>query len=256
MLVIGRKVEFLMPIGSDQLLTEMGIIRWRERRPLSETPIAEDPDTRPEVIVDDIARKGASSSVLTKNVHALDWPALKVMVEGCQRCELHRSRTQTVFGVGALNADLLIIGEAPGQNEDRLGEPFVGRAGQLLNAMLKALGMGREAVYIANTLKCRPPGNRDPKREETEACASYLERQIALLAPRVILAVGRIAAQTLLASEAPLGRMRGRAHHLPGTDIPVIVTYHPAYLLRSPAQKRQAWSDLLMARQYLRETPG
>ncbi|NOZ36734.1 MAG: uracil-DNA glycosylase, partial [Gammaproteobacteria bacterium] len=161
------------------------------------------------------------------------------------------TRTQTVFGVGNCNADWLIIGEAPGADEDRQGEPFVGRAGQLLNAMLQALDLKREDVYIANILKCRPPQNRDPKAEEVAHCSPWLERQIQLIQPKVILALGRIAAQKLLQTNTSLGRLRGRLHHIETTAAPVIVTYHPAYLLRSPLEKRKSWDDLLFAKKTL-----
>ncbi len=177
---------------------------------------------------------------------ALGWDELRDCVAGCSRCELHSSRTQTVFGVGDPQADWMIIGEAPGAEEDRRGEPFVGRAGKLLDEMLRAVGQQRQSVFIANILKCRPPNNRDPKPAEAASCRDYLERQIELVAPKIILAVGRIAAQNLLASDAPVGRLRGRRHDLGG--IPLVVTYHPAYLLRSPSQKRKAWDDLCMAR--------
>lgn len=175
----------------------------------------------------------------------LDWPELRECVANCTRCELSASRTNTVFGVGNREADWLIIGEAPGAEEDRQGEPFVGRAGKLLDQMLLAIGQSRERVFIANILKCRPPNNRDPKPDEAAACREYLERQIELIRPKIILAVGRIAAQNLLGSDEPVGRMRGRPHDLGG--IPLVVTYHPAYLLRSPSQKHKSWSDLCLA---------
>jgi DNA polymerase len=178
----------------------------------------------------------------------LDWDGLRSTVSICTRCALHAGRTQTVFGVGPREARWMIIGEAPGAEEDRRGEPFVGRAGQLLDSMLRALGPGRERVYIANVLKCRPPANRDPRPEEAASCRPYLDRQIELVAPVLILAVGRIAAQTLLATDQPLGRLRGRIHALGERAWPVIVTYHPAYLLRSPGEKRKAWQDLMFAR--------
>jgi DNA polymerase len=164
---------------------------------------------------------------------------------------LHRSRTQTVFGVGRRDARLLVIGEAPGADEDRQGEPFVGRAGQLLNAMLHAIALPRSEVYIANILKCRPPGNRDPQPDEAASCTPYLTQQIALVKPRVILAVGRIAAQWLLQSDAPIGRLRGRVFQYGEAGTPLVVTYHPAYLLRSPAEKAKAWTDLCMVRDLL-----
>jgi DNA polymerase len=182
-----------------------------------------------------------------------DWQALESAVSGCTRCALHETRTQTVFGVGNRAADWMIVGEAPGQEEDRRGEPFVGRAGQLLDEMLRALGLDRQSVFIANILKCRPPNNRDPAQDEAAACREYLDRQIELVSPRLILAVGRIAAQRLLDSDAPVGRMRGRRHSLGDSALPVIVTYHPAYLLRSPTQKRKAWQDLVLARQVFNE---
>ena len=183
----------------------------------------------------------------------LDWHALRQRVSSCTACGLWESRTQAVFGVGDKDADLLIIGEAPGADEDRQGEPFVGRAGQLLNAMLKAIGLRREQVYIANILKCRPPGNRDPRPEEALQCTPFLMRQIELLKPRVILSVGRISAQHLLKTDTPVGRLRGRVHEFGDKRIPLVVTYHPAYLLRSPEQKAKAWRDLLMVLAALRD---
>jgi DNA polymerase len=156
-----------------------------------------------------------------------------------------------VFGVGNRQAELVVIGEAPGAEEDRQGEPFVGRGGQLLNSMLRAMGAPRQTVYIANLLKCRPPGNRDPGPEEVRSCQPYLQRQIELLRPQVLLAVGRIAAQNLLATDTPIGKLRGIVHRYGTQGTPLIVTYHPAYLLRSPTEKRKAWNDLRLARQEL-----
>jgi DNA polymerase len=184
----------------------------------------------------------------------LGWEALEQAVRSCQRCPLHQTRTQGVFGVGNRKATWLVIGEAPGADEDRQGEPFVGRAGQLLNSMLKAMGLAREEVFIANILKSRPPNNRDPRPEEVRECIPYLYRQIELIDPRLILCVGRIAAQTLLDTDTPIGKLRGKLHHLApmqpsGKPRPMIVTYHPAYLLRSPAEKRKAWGDLVLAMQ-------
>jgi uracil-DNA glycosylase len=176
------------------------------------------------------------------------WEALRVEVSGCTRCELSRTRTQTVFGVGNRRAELLVIGEAPGADEDLQGEPFVGRAGQLLNSMLRALGSPRETVYIANVLKCRPPGNRDPKPAEVACCLPYLQRQVDMIQPRLMLAVGRIAAQNLLATDTPIGRLRGQVHRFGTRATPLIVTYHPAYLLRSPNEKRKSWVDLKFVR--------
>ena len=179
----------------------------------------------------------------------VDWPELRARVAACTRCGLSATRTQTVFGVGNLQADWLIVGEAPGADEDRKGEPFVGRAGQLLNSMLHAVGLAREQVYIANVLKCRPPGNRDPNPTEAAECLPYLERQIALLKPKIMLAVGRIAAQNLLRTDKTLGSLRQQVHRFGVSQVPLIVTYHPGYLLRTPTDKRKAWEDLKFARE-------
>ncbi len=181
----------------------------------------------------------------------LNWQQLQQSVANCQLCDLHKSRTQTVFGTGDMHSDWMIVGEAPGAEEDRRGQPFVGRAGKLLNNMLAAVGLPRSAVYIGNVLKCRPPNNRDPKPEESALCRGYLDRQIALVNPAVIIVVGRIAAHHLLNTKTPLGRLRGTVHTLPGSGTPVIVTYHPAYLLRQPAEKRKAWQDLQLARRVM-----
>jgi DNA polymerase len=182
------------------------------------------------------------------------WDELRAVVAACTRCGLHESRTQTVFGVGNPTADWMIIGEAPGAEEDRRGEPFVGRAGKLLDEMLLAIGEKRESVFIANILKCRPPNNRDPAPDEAASCRPFLERQIELVRPKIILAVGRIAAQQLLQSDAPVGRLRGKVHQLGAT--PLVVTYHPAYLLRSPSQKRKSWDDLCLAARVMAGEPA
>ena len=182
----------------------------------------------------------------TPGTEESDWTRLEREVPACTACALHKSRTQTVLGVGDRNADWLLVGEAPGAEEDRLGEPFVGQAGRLLDNMLAAIGLARgENVYIANVLKCRPPDNRDPRPDEAGNCEPFLRRQIALIQPRVILAVGRIAAQNLLKCDTPIGKLRGRVHRY--GDIPLVVTYHPAYLLRSPGEKRKSWDDLRLA---------
>ena len=191
----------------------------------------------------------AGPDVAEPSTAGLDWSALRERVAACTRCDLHATRTQTVFGAGSEAARWMFIGEAPGAEEDRQGEPFVGRAGQLLTSMLKALGFARDDVYIANVLKCRPPGNRDPRPEEARCCREYLERQIELVAPTLIVAIGRIAAQNLLATDMPLAKLRGTVHALGPARRPVLVTYHPAYLLRSPGEKRKAWQDLVQARQ-------
>ncbi|TPW09990.1 MAG: DNA polymerase bacteriophage-type, partial [Halothiobacillaceae bacterium] len=175
------------------------------------------------------------------------WRQLEQQVAHCTACQLHEQRTQTVFGVGNRHAEWLVIGEAPGAEEDQQGEPFVGRAGQLLNAMLLAMGLLREQVYIANIVKCRPPQNRDPRPEEAASCAGYLRRQIELIQPKIILVVGRIAAQNLLGTEEAIGKLRLIKHRYGTTQIPVVATYHPAYLLRSPLEKRKGWQDLQFA---------
>jgi len=179
-------------------------------------------------------------------VSQLGWEELATAVRSCTKCPLHATRTNGVFGVGNRSARWMIIGEAPGMDEDRQGEPFVGRAGQLLNSMLKAVGLAREQVFIANILKSRPPNNRDPKPEEVRACIPYLYRQIELVNPALILCVGRIAAQTLLEVDTPIGKLRGVVHKI-AANRPMVVTYHPAYLLRSPVEKRKSWADLLLA---------
>jgi uracil-DNA glycosylase len=184
-------------------------------------------------------------------IAAMDWPGLREAVAGCQACTLCQSRTQTVFGVGHAQAHWMIVGEAPGENEDLQGEPFVGAAGQLLDAMLRALKRSRQdgtpaaQVYIANTLKCRPPRNRNPQPEELAQCEPYLKRQIALVQPKVILAMGKFAIQQLLGTDEAVGRLRGKVHQYQG--VPVVVTYHPAYLLRQLSEKAKAWEDLKLA---------
>ncbi len=184
------------------------------------------------------------------DVSGLAWDALRDSVLNCTRCPLNESRSQGVFGAGDIQADWLIIGEAPGADEDKQGEPFVGQAGKLLEAMLAATGLRRDRnVYIANVLKSRPPGNRDPKPEEVAACLPYLERQIDLIRPKIILALGRFAAQSLLLTDASISRLRGRVHEYRG--VPLIVTYHPAYLLRNPADKGKVWDDICLARNTL-----
>jgi uracil-DNA glycosylase family 4 len=200
-----------------------------------------------------VAPSAATVDARAAAIAGMDWQDLKAAVKGCTICGLRAGCNQTVFGVGDESAKWMVVGEAPGAEEDRQGEPFVGRAGQLLNAMLAAIGVKREQAYIANILKCRPPGNRDPKPEEAELCRPFLERQIALVKPKLVLAVGRIAAQNLLHTDTTIGRLRGTVHKL--GDLPVVVTYHPAYLLRSPSEKRKAWDDLKLAMRVARGEP-
>ncbi len=226
-------------------LGALGITPWVRRDATGRDAAVADPapvDAHP---VDDM--QPTASRTTDADPASLDWPELEAAVAACTACALHRGRTQTVFGVGDRAADWLIVGEAPGAEEDRRGEPFVGRAGKLLDAMLAAIGLDRGRVFIANVLKCRPPDNRDPRPEEAAACAGYLHRQIALLRPRLILAVGRVAAHHLLDTDEKVGRLRGTVHRHEPSGLPLVVTYHPAYLLRSPAQKRKAWDDLLLA---------
>ncbi len=177
--------------------------------------------------------------------------AIAERVAVCTRCRLSEGRNRTVFGAGNPAAELMFIGEGPGAEEDKQGLPFVGRAGELLTRIVQAIDLRREDVYIANVVKCRPPGNRDPQGDEVSACRGYLERQVELIRPRVIVALGRIAAQTLLGNEEPIGRMRGRWWQVLG--VPTMVTYHPAALLRNPALKRPTWEDMQQVRDRLRE---
>jgi DNA polymerase len=180
------------------------------------------------------------------------WIPLKAAVSGCVKCGLHKTRTQTVFGVGDENADWMLIGEAPGAEEDRLGDPFVGQAGKLLDSMLAAIKLSRRKnVYIANVLKCRPPGNRNPTPEEVAQCSPHLLQQIELIKPKLILAMGRFAAQTLLETGASIASLRGRVHRYAG--VPLIVTYHPAYLLRTLEDKAKTWEDLVFAKKTMAE---
>ncbi len=230
-----------MPQRADYLAA-LGLTDWRQRRALAVQPVAKVPQAMPAA-----PQLAVPLPAIRERVDD-SWDAVAGEVAGCTRCELHQCRTRTVFGVGDRAASWLVVGEAPGADEDQQGEPFVGRAGQLLNSMLLGIGLSRERVYIANVLKCRPPNNRDPRPEEVAQCLPYLERQIALLKPRIMLAVGRTAAQNLLATDTPIGKLRGRVHAFGVQRIPLVVTYHPAYLLRSPTEKRKAWEDLKFAR--------
>lgn len=248
-------------------LEAMDIQVWvRRDQPVVERPEAVQSDhhrTPPEIVeaqpvaqalIEPIAKAPASRQGKTQfNEEQLNWNELQQAVSQCRLCELRKGCTQTVFGVGNPQAELMIIGEAPGADEDRQGEPFVGRAGQLLNEMLLAIGFTREQVFIANILKCRPPGNRDPKVEEAAACQPYLQRQLALISPKVILSVGRISAQNLLKTDKAVGRMRGVVHAYGEQSTPLVVTYHPAYLLRSSEQKGRAWADLQLVLQTLKQ---
>jgi len=194
--------------------------------------------------------KPAVSNPPIPEIAPAGWIPLKAAVSGCVKCGLHKTRTQTVFGVGDENADWMLIGEAPGAEEDRLGDPFVGQAGKLLDNMLAAIGLSRRAnVYIANVLKCRPPGNRNPTPEEVAQCSPHLLQQIELIKPKLIVAMGRFAAQTLLETSASIASLRGRVHRYAG--VPLVVTYHPAYLLRTLEDKAKTWEDLLFAKKVM-----
>jgi DNA polymerase len=222
-------------------LREMGIEQWALRTP--------PPHAGAESIP-------APSGADTQLAPASAWLPLQAEVAGCQACALCQTRTQTVFGIGAQPADWVIVGEAPGAEEDASGEPFVGQAGKLLDNMLASIGLRRGVqVFITNVLKCRPPGNRDPQPEEIEQCRPFLQHQLLLLQPKIILVAGRFAAQTLLSSEEAIGKLRGRVHHLDldGRQVPLVATYHPAYLLRNPAEKAKVWADLCLARQVFSE---
>lgn len=229
--VIPGEVEHQQAVAETQMTPQV--------KPKATESLAAEPLTTPVTKID------------IDRISKMDLSSLELEVRGCDACGLHKTRKQTVFGKGHHKADWLIIGEAPGADEDREGEPFVGRAGQLLTQMLRAIGLAREEVFIANILKCRPPNNRDPKAEEISSCNAYLNRQIDLLEPKIILALGRVAAQALLQSDVPVGKMRGRLFHIEKNNIPTVVTYHPAYLLRSPKEKRKVWEDLKFARKQI-----
>lgn len=225
---------------------------WRLRAPAAALPAVAPallPVASP-ALLPAVAPPGAAAGAVTD---AGGWEGLESEIRACTRCALHTSRIQGVPGVGDRHAQWLIVGEAPGAEEDKCGEPFVGQAGKLLDAMLAAIALKRgENVYIANVLKSRPPQNRYPSPDEVAACLPYLERQVALLQPKIILAMGRLAAQSLLNTDTPIGRLRGHVHHYAG--VPLVVTYHPAYLLRNAADKAKSWDDLLLARAVLADS--
>ena len=240
----------LDPVRRHLYLEAMGIQVWRSRAgsQVGEGAHASCADGQAgEPAPPDLEAGNAQAPVFT-----MGWDELRATVAACRACGLCETRTQTVFGVGRRDADLMFIGEAPGAEEDRRGEPFVGRAGQLLDRMLAAIGLDRDQVFIANILKCRPPGNRDPKPEEAAACRAFLLRQIALVQPRVLVSLGRISAQNLLETDEAVGRLRGRWFSFGPTALPLMVTFHPSYLLRSPEQKARAWLDLVQVARRLR----
>ena len=255
------------------MLQEMGIRLWLPPAAESVDDVAEEVTASPEPTPPPPAAKVAAPAVRVAPVPApqpaaaggqgprpvgvaqMDWAALRTAVAGCTACGLCRGRQNTVFGVGNERAHWMLVGEAPGQQEDLQGEPFVGKAGQLLDNMLRAVGLLRaeappeQQVFIANVLKCRPPGNRNPEPAEVAQCEPFLKRQVALVQPRIILAMGRFAVQSLLQTQDPIGRLRGRVHTYEG--VPLIVTYHPAYLLRNPLDKARSWEDLCLAREVM-----
>ena len=250
----ARRAEYLKAIGIDRWIPRAapeealpGTLEAVDGRTVSVQAGAEEAPA-PAPSVESLPARAGAEAVAGEVVEAR-WQALRAEILECTKCPLRQGRTQGVVGVGNRESDWMVIGEAPGAEEDRRGEPFVGRAGRLLDAMLRSIGLSRASnVYIANILKSRPPANRDPRPEEVAACLPYLLRQIELVRPKLLLAVGRIAAQTLLSTDAPLARLRGRVHHFGERNTPLMVTYHPAYLLRSPADKRKAWEDLKFAR--------
>jgi DNA polymerase len=233
----------------DLILEEMGLTPvWRLRDSI---PAAEIPASHEQRVTSNESPQPAAGD-RRATIMRMEWPELKVRVAGCRDCALHAKRNKTVFGVGDENADWLLVGEGPGADEDAQGEPFVGQAGKLLDNMLAAIGLKRGAnVYIANILKCRPPGNRNPEPHEALQCEPYLHRQIELIRPKLIIALGKVAAANLLASDASVASMRGRIHQCRG--IPLIVTYHPAYLLRNLPDKAKAWADLCFAVRFMKD---
>lgn len=226
---------------------------WVLRERAREEPSLQVPD--PEVSSAASPEHAGAPPSRAERIARMGWQELKAKVKGCTDCGLRAGCTQTVFGVGDENARWLLVGEAPGAEEDRLGEPFVGQAGKLLDNMLAAIGLKRgDDVYIANVVKCRPPGNRNPAPEEVAACSPYLLRQVALIQPKLIIAMGRFAVQALLGTDASIASLRGRLFRYSG--VPLIVTYHPAYLLRNLPDKAKAWADLVFARHTMASAAG
>lgn len=242
-----------MSLTREDILRELELLpAWKLREPPASRAhsIAQPPalETKLDAVPSPIV---APIEISLPDIKGMDWQALQDCVKNCQACDLAKTRTQTVFGVGDPNADWLIVGEAPGAEEDKHGEPFVGQAGKLLDNMLAAIHLKRgENVYIANVLKCRPPQNRDPNGEEVQKCDPYLKRQVELIQPKLILALGKFAAQSLLNTQDSISGLRGKLHQYHG--VPVVVTFHPAYLLRSPLEKAKAWEDLCLARETMR----
>lgn len=230
------------PARRPRYLKALGLDAW-ERRDIATAPMPDPKTMKPDP---------AKELPRAPQVVASDWSELQAQVASCRKCRLCETRTKTVFGVGPLDARLMVVGEAPGADEDQQGEPFVGRAGKLLDEMLRAIGRSRTSnTYVANITKCRPPENREPAQDEAEACSPYLEQQLRTIKPRLIVALGRTAAQRLLASETPIGKMRGQTYTWGPEATPLMVTYHPAYLLRNPGEKAKSWDDLKRVHRFL-----
>ena len=263
----------MTPAKRKQTLKALEIETWarRDAEPIADVPapliaqaIAVEPEAEkrgrgrprldPATVSTSAPGKKTTAVPRTDYVAPSDWEGLRAAVKACERCKLCPTRTQTVFGVGVENASLMVVGEGPGADEDASGEPFVGRAGKLLDEMLKSIGRSRkDNVFIANVVKCRPPGNRDPEADEAEACRPFLERQIELVKPKIIVALGRIAAQRLLQTDEPLSKLRGPIHHYGPQQTPLFITYHPAYLLRSPREKAKSWDDMKKVYRFMQE---
>lgn len=254
-----------------QSLRGIGIAQWRERATIASDEMEAESFSPAIPLVDELADTQIpeitlpqTAAIAVEPVNPVDtdvqttppplldsWEHIIDSIHACSACELAQNCTQKVPGVGNQNADLMIIGEGPGRDEDIQGEPFVGRSGQLLDRMLAAIGIGRDQVFITNIVKCRPPNNRDPKQEEAKQCQAFLQAQIEQIKPRVILSAGRVSAQQLLETSQPVGKLIENMHSLPGSEVPVKVTYHPAYLLRTPSAKSIAWQDLKLLHKLL-----
>ena len=241
----ARRLRYLQALD-----VEPWRLRSGEAQGLAAAPAA------PGVVAAAPAAVAAPVTAHTLGVGGNSWEALQAAVAACRNCRLCETRTNTVFGVGPLGAPLMVVGEGPGADEDAQGEPFVGRAGKLLDEMLRAIGRSRRSdTFIANVVKCRPPGNREPAEDEAEACRGFLEQQLRLVKPKLIVALGRVAAQRLLATDTPIGKMRGQSYHWGPDATPLMVTYHPAYLLRNPADKAKSWEDLKRIHRFLAGEP-
>ena len=245
-----------MPHPSRAHLNAIGIPVWVRRQGVGAPAPAQgaariEPAPAAQIIESPVVQTIESPAMQTIESAVQVLESIEAQVRECRKCALHRTRTNTVFGVGRPGVACMFIGEAPGAEEDRRGEPFVGRAGKLLDAMLAAIGLGRDDVYIANIVKCQPPRNRDPQADEAAACSGYLKGQIETVSPRVLVAVGKVAAQSLLSTTKPMKQLRGHPHRHADSGLPMLVTYHPAYFLRKPVEKRKGWEDLVQLRSML-----